>query len=96
MRWRLVILILPLLGACRSVCAPQEVQAMHGPASCCGGPRGLGALASLKDPTSPVYWDGKECRSLYQRCGCNSCIGDDCDDLYQSMNACEQAHAGCR
>lgn len=70
---------------------------MHGPASCCplGGPR-PGVLAAADDSTNPVYWDGKACRSLYQRCGCNSCIGDDCDDLYPSMNACRQAHASCR
>jgi hypothetical protein len=95
MRSGLIVLILPLLGACRSVCASQEVQAMHGPASCCGGP--LGRLAAPRDDgTNPVYWNGKECRQLYQRCGCNSCIGDDCDDLYPSMSECEQAHASCR
>lgn len=37
-----------------------------------------------------VSWDGKLCRSIY--CGC---MGDDCDTLYPSQEACVTARAIC-
>jgi len=95
MRAPLLMLILPFLAACRSVCAPQEVQAMHGPASCCGGLRG-----PLRRPgtTTRTRCTGmaRSAAGSTDHAVPNSCVGDDCADLYRSMSGCEQAHVNCR
>ena len=37
------------------------------------------------------YWDGRNCRTLS---GCD-CTGGDCEDLYDSIESCEDAHVDC-
>jgi hypothetical protein len=43
-----------------------------------------------------VRWNGRACEPFVQAaCGCASCSGANCDQLFASAAACARAHVGC-
>ncbi|HJL18466.1 MAG TPA: hypothetical protein RMH99_22570 [Sandaracinaceae bacterium LLY-WYZ-13_1] len=60
----------------------------------CARPPGCEAQDAASEGACEVLvgwaWDGAECRPI----NC-TCVGDDCDALYGSFEACRDAHAGC-
>ena len=60
-------------------CAPMDVQASSGP-----------ELPCLPGPPT-FYWNGNFCTAFY---GCQ-CTGEDCDEVYPSMAACDESYRAC-
>jgi hypothetical protein len=93
-RWLLVPLAMMLLTGCSApspalrveapdACAPPPARAFPLVPSFCGGARGY-------------YWDGAACRATglaEDRCACD--LTRECT-LFETVDACEVAHASCR
>ena len=79
------------LTSCKDHCAPQRATGFNANASsCCGGP------TQDSVDNQRYLWNGKACVPLYRHCGCNVCLGEDCDELYSSIAQCGAAHSKCR